>query len=517
MADLIDPSEAMNQAFLKIAGQQERQDAIYGAPTYKGAMLTASTPTVSSSVMPNIEGSLSSILNETDTQKMLTDLSALKGSVEQQTAKMRKEAEIAANTEFGLPALEQEYKKIKAIERSNPYYFQKFGDMDSAEADHIKSKMQSAMQAASASVNKRLAADPVYVDMTSRMEIAEAAAKAKISLNLNSDERKALEAEDYALRLGAEGQRNLALLDPSTAEDPRRAMLVVASKPQKERALLEQAIGAPQEEMPFLAIKGNPFARKILETKEVDSIGQGAKTLLQEGYKIADRNLDALSAFETLVKTKGHPFSTLDPKIQQQYKTILGPAGMDISQDKAQHEAQAASLRQSIAMEYMKVKNVTDFNSDITKINAPTKAMPGFLQAALQKEPRIDLARAKSLAREAPSVEAAQIQINDLAAWYGDAVRARNKSALFNIDPWEAEKLKTEAAMSRLEKFFAPIGQGLKDLKDVGNALGLPGAANFAGAADYILKPGVESLDQATAQARERLARDAKIPQKYLR
>lgn len=480
-----------------------QKPALLSAPS---ASLVASGGTLGGTlggidIMGNLDDQIKKLREQAgdDPDKLAAGFANIETAIAAKKADLYKEAQTYVHTKYGIPTLEAQLAQQEANDKAHPLWLKYKTDSDETAA--ARAKVMAARNAADGGIREKLLGDTVYQSLEAKTSVLGKVAGSIVQGSMNWNEKKDREAAEFVTSLGPEGEKNMKILLPQDFQDnPRGIFSYIKGRNQKEANDILTALKAAPDEIPKMALSGSLSARKILNAKEHEATGGKSKALLDAGYGIADNSKLAMEAFETM--RKAGLYSGVDDKVLNNTKSFLGPVLLDA---KDEHKAQAAKERQDIAIKYMKWQNIKTFNSDVSQIPSDA-ATPAFLMKALadplvNTNGKISIDQAKVLARQAPDIPTAQAQINELATWYDLGAKKYSKSALFAIPVFEVEKLKTEAAMSKLERFFNRPNPAVEAVGGIANDIGLAIGANVRLPFEYFGSPESQGLGESMTQA----------------
>lgn len=243
-------------------------------------------------VANNTPLSVNSILTKlnkaTDVDTATGYIAALRNSVAIESTKMETQAQQFAENQMGVPQLQKQLNEAMAADQADPLYRPGMGDSP------ITAKIRTALDTARGQANSRakvlLNNNPQYAVLGSSMKTAEEQYKriqiqgdrmdafkqeANFRKDLRQQEKKDAMTDAYE-GLDPTVQQRMLILNPQleTAQPDDRSLQgarILAG--QKNNKPYQEALMAPEEALPRLALSGNGYAKDLVVSKEIANTG----------------------------------------------------------------------------------------------------------------------------------------------------------------------------------------------------------------------------------------------------
>lgn len=329
---------------------------------------------------PNVSNDLFSSINAL---KGMTDPAAARGvlatireSAAQKSTSLMAEAMNFASNKLGVPFLETQLREAEAADRADPMWYTGIGDSP------ITAKIRQSLLTTRASVDNEaknyLATNTTFASMNAALKTAEEEAKRIDALatrkdrltdeiSLRSELKKDAKVEEAsALRasLSPLEQRRLAILNPSIANepDPDAQMLAMAAtiKRADRDPNMREALGAADQDLPILAMSGNPDALTLTISKEKENNPAASDESIKATLDIIGRAAGKPEMVDAFIKQKYKgKFDSAEAKAEKA-SMLTSSVGLD-----AQGKKIKRAQDNAIAMEIYRGQATDRFMSNV--------------------------------------------------------------------------------------------------------------------------------------------------------
>ncbi len=426
-------------------------------------------------------------------------VASLEGSIAAEKTRFYNEAVATTETEFGIPKLMEELQWNEQEDRKNPNW-QQFHS-DSRETASVRARMQSAQAAARASVNEKLKGNSTFMAFDSTSTSLINSAKTSIMKGLNREERQIAEAETKMASLSPDNKRALSQMFPDIpTDDSISYMSRVQMIPAKDKQAFNMALMAPEKEVKFLAVAGNPYAMSRAIDMEVKNTGVTEEEARLKVSRVQANLLD-ISSLQNKFKemaTSGFIYAPDKSETANKASVYLNPM---IKQATPETKAEARDFQLKLALKYADYQALKEAKGNVLSWNS-TKEMPLFLQAA-KEDPAynkgvITQDEAISIANSADTVEGRRVNIQELKDYMSGMIENKNKSQFGNLDPRLPDAMTAKAALSYLGMAGAGISSALEGVASVGNSLGAGVMIAAKTPLEYLNQP-IDNMDLGRA------------------
>lgn len=340
-------------------------------------------------ISPNTPLSVGSLLSKLKSASDVDTARGIGASLREASAleqvKFETQAQQFAGQKIGLPRLVAELAAAEAADRADPKYVPGMGD--SPITAKIRTDVDQARNFADGEAKRYLAQNPQYAVLkaslaTADSEIARitklADRKAAIEDNalLRADiTRQAKEDQltDEARGLDGPTRQRLLMLSPDLAQvDPAKldADMVRTIKARGKDKAWMQALQAPEEALPALALVGNQHAVDLVVAKEEANTGNSPEITLARIENLRKSTLDGKfmkKAFEEQFASEGLQGKALKTKVDDSI-AAFNAKGLT-----AEGKQQNQAVRMQMALELAKKSATTNFanNAGSWRINDP--------------------------------------------------------------------------------------------------------------------------------------------------
>lgn len=391
----------------------------------------------------NIQENLRLAEQEQDPQVAFQHIANINASIAKKKADFTKEAQGMAFAEYQIPQLEEALKFSEQKDRAHPLWEQY--QRDTPATAEVRQKLQSAKNAAMASVEERLASNPVYASLITQASTLAKAGESILTKKLNKEQLIEMQTEQFMAGIGTEGKRVLSTLFPDRAENNNALRASYELAPNKKE--IQELIQTPKEFVPTAAFRGNITALNYLEQHERQVGNENAVKAIREGYK-ATLSPEATKEALNYMAARGLFSGKTGKALKEQYELALNP-GM---QTNAEARKDARIKQGDIAERYTRLKITEAFNEDIMNRGVePAWLKEASKNPAVTPTGKISVDQAIALANQAPTVQERQARIRELTSYYEQSVQTYNKSGTaFEMDPFAINAMKARAATSRI-------------------------------------------------------------------
>lgn len=392
-----------------------------------------------------------------DRNSFVSGLARIQSSIAAKEADFRKEAQTQAAIKTGVKDFEKALQDSIMMDRSTPEWVAQYGTADSDETIQARKNLIAAQNAALGASDNFLKENPAYVAFRTYAETKLKGAEAMFIKGMDRQEK--LEFQADVVMSGYMPEQRQALAEISGFQTPVEQWKFMEAQGNNKK-FLQETISASPKELPVLALSGNPYARRLVEKKEVAILGEAeAGRLFGELDKIIADPIEANKKMADFNANAG-----ISKEKQKENADKAAKALLQATSGTASDKKEAAMFRMDLAQNFASYLAQTKFDSDMLALRGKSTApLPQFLEEA-SKDPKtgpLTKEKAIILAKQAPTVQEQQARVNQLVAYYGSAAETQNRSLLFKIEPLAAEKLKVEAAFAGL---FPTIGKGIQGL-----------------------------------------------------
>lgn len=242
-----------------------------------GAIAAASgvsrDPMAPSSTPNDVKSALDQLNKATTFESAMGIVGSLRESISGQVSKIRAESERLAEQRAGIPTLAQQLAQAEAADRADPKWYPGVGD--SPITARVRGQVDVARVAARQMADRFMVNNSTLASLNAQLSNVEAVMKHKESVFRSEELKKGAASEREAAKkdalafqgsnLNPTQRERLALLNPGLTEDAEFASAFNNTKSNKPA---REALEAPDEVLPLLALQGNGTAVDIMVGKE---------------------------------------------------------------------------------------------------------------------------------------------------------------------------------------------------------------------------------------------------------